>query len=96
MITITEYSVDLLKDPFGILTGERYEFTLELDVPEDDELYSETGIDVRVLYRVEDGVESIVKYELIDKKTAQPLDFELETEELAMIESFCNNNLPKQ
>lgn len=95
MITIKEYSVDLLNDPFGILTGDRYEYMLELDVPEDDELYSETGIAVKVLYRVEDGAQSIVKYDLIDKKTSQPLDFELEEGELAVIETFCSENIPK-
>ncbi len=54
MFDITEYSVELMKDPFGILTGKRYEFLLDLDVPEDDELHHEEGVSLRVIYVVEE------------------------------------------
>ncbi|MGO4370907.1 DUF6509 family protein, partial [Paenibacillus sp. MCAF20] len=40
MFEVTEYSMELLKDPFGILTGQRYEFVLDLNIDEEDELYS--------------------------------------------------------
>ncbi|TDL30743.1 pullulanase [Jeotgalibacillus sp. S-D1] len=95
MITIKEYSVEQINDPFGILTGDRYEYMLDIEVPEDDELYTETGIAIKVLFRVEDGTESIVKYDLIDKATSQPLDFELEDDEISEIQTFCRSNLPE-
>lgn len=94
MITIKEYTVEQINDPFGILTGDRYEYMLDIEVPEDDELYTETGIAIKVLFRVEDGTESIVKYDLIDKATSQPLDFELEDDEISEIQAFCQSNLP--
>ncbi|RFU67829.1 DUF6509 family protein [Bacillus sp. V59.32b] len=93
MIDITSYSVELLKDPFGILTGERYEFLLDIDVPEDDELYSEKGLYIRVLYTVEEHRSVIVKYDIIEKETDNVTDFELEEEEEAIIDSFCKKHL---
>ncbi len=38
MFTMTSYTVELVKDPFGILTGQRYEFLIDIEVEEDDEL----------------------------------------------------------
>ncbi|MFD1954688.1 DUF6509 family protein [Paenibacillus thailandensis] len=31
-MTITEYSVEQIKDPFGIVPGARYEFILNIEV----------------------------------------------------------------
>ena len=31
MITITEYTVNKLNDPFGILAGDRYEYSLDIE-----------------------------------------------------------------
>ncbi|MDQ0217017.1 pullulanase [Peribacillus cavernae] len=93
MIAITGYRVELLKDPFGILTGERYEFFLDIDVPEDDELFSEKGLYIRVLYTVGEHQSGIVKYEIIENETEQSFNFELEEEETAAIDSFCKGHL---
>ena len=49
IVNITEYTVELIKDPTGILTGNRYEFFLNISVPEDDELYHENGLQLKVL-----------------------------------------------
>lgn len=92
MLTITEYSVELVKDPFGILTGKRYEFILDIEVPEDDELFSENGLYVRVIYGVEENRSRIVKYEIFEKSTDKYVDVELEDEEMAAIEAFCKEN----
>ncbi|REE80149.1 hypothetical protein A8990_122103 [Paenibacillus taihuensis] len=92
MITITEFSVDKIRDPFGIVAGDRYEFRLELDIEEDDELYSESGVYVRVIFRV-DGEESrMVKYELHERGSDRYLDFDLEEEEEKQIEAFCREH----
>ncbi|MDF2959696.1 MAG: hypothetical protein K0S39_1431 [Paenibacillus sp.] len=93
MITITGYSVEQVKDPFAILTGERYEFLLDIEVDEDDELYSENGLYIRVIYRVEENRTGIVKYEILEHKTNQYLDFDLEEEEEALISAFCKEHL---
>lgn len=53
MITIKEYEVQLINDKFGILPGNRYEFLLYLDVPEDDELNHENGVYAKVIYVVD-------------------------------------------
>ena len=39
-MNITEYTVEQIKDPTGILAGRRYEFLLNIEVPEEDELYT--------------------------------------------------------
>jgi hypothetical protein len=93
MLTFTSYSVELIKDPFGILSGERYEFLLDIEVPEDDELYSENDLYIRVIYRVEEGNSGIVKYEIFEKKTQRYLDFDLEDDEIAVVEAFCKEHL---
>ncbi|WP_166239508.1 DUF6509 family protein [Paenibacillus turpanensis] len=93
MVNITEFSVEKIKDPFGIISGERYEFLLSIDVPEDDELYTPSGVHVRVIYRVSDGQDGIVKHELLEGGTDKLLDFELEDDELAEVEAFCKEHL---
>lgn len=96
MFTITEFSAELVKDPFKILTGKRYEFLLDLDIPEDDELYSEHGIYVKLVYKMDEGQGSIVNYDLIEKTTDRILDFDMEEDEEVQIEAFCKDNLPEE
>lgn len=64
MLTFTGYNVENVKDPFGILTGKRYEFVVQLDVPEDDELYVENGVSARAIIKVDEDQVSIVSYDL--------------------------------
>jgi len=92
-LVITAYSVEPVKDPFGILTGERYEFILDIEVPEDDELYSENGVYIRVIYRLEEGQSGIVKYEIYERNTAKYLDFDLEEDEEAQLSAFCKEHV---
>ncbi|WP_274364344.1 DUF6509 family protein [Paenibacillus thermotolerans] len=93
MVTITEYSVELVKDPFGIIKGKRYEFILDIDVDEDDELYSEQGVALRVIYGVEEEKQRIVKYDILERNTEKHLDFDLEDDELEEVEAFCKEHL---
>lgn len=92
MLTITEYQVEHIKDPFRILTGKRYEFKLDVEVPEDDELYSENGLYVRAIYSAQEEGGSLVKYDLYEKSTDQYLDFVLEDDEVQQIEAFCREH----
>ncbi|SDX51634.1 DUF6509 family protein [Paenibacillus sp. CF384] len=89
MISITEFSVDKIKDPFGILAGDRYEFRLDVDLPEDDELFVENGVYIRVIYKVDGESSGIVKYELYERMNDRYVDAELEDEEEQLIDSFC-------
>jgi len=93
MIEISAYSVEKIKDPFGILAGERYEFYLDLEVEEDDELYLEEGLAARVVYAVEESGARIVKYELLERATEKYVAFELEEEELEAVAAFCREHL---
>jgi hypothetical protein len=93
MLTITSYSVELVKDPFGILTGQRYEFLLDIEVPEDDELHSEKGLYIRAIYSVEESKSGIVKYDVHEQQTEQYLDFDLEDEEVRQLNDFCQSHL---
>lgn len=94
MLTITGNTVELVNDPFGILPGKRYEFILDIEVDEDDELYSESGLYIRVIYRVEEGNMGIVKYEIYENKTEQYLDFEMESNEEELVEAYCREHVP--
>lgn len=92
MFTITSYTVELVKDPFGILTGQRYEFIIDIDVEEDDELYSESGLYIRAIYNVTEDKSGLMKYELYEKTTQLYLDFDLEDEEVTVVEAFCKEH----
>lgn len=89
MITITEFEAQLINDQFGILPGNRYEFLLYLDVPEDDELYNENGVYVRAVYLVDEENKQLLTYSLIERGEDTVLDFELEEDEIKMITDFC-------
>ena len=93
MLSINAFSVELVKDPFGILTGQRYEFFLEVEVPEDDEMYSKSGLNLRVIYLVEENKSGMIRYEVFERQTEKYLDFELVAEEEEMVAAFCKANL---
>ena len=94
MLMITNYTVDELKDPFGILIGKRYEFKLDLDIPEEDELHSENGIYARIILKVDEDQTSVVSNDLLERTTDRLLDFDMEAEEEAAAILFCKEHLP--
>lgn len=96
MLAIKSHEAELLKDPFGILPGERYEFLLDLEVPEDDELFSENGIYLRVIYLIEDEQGRITHYQFYEKETGQSFDFALDEEEEAIVAAYCLQHLPEE
>ncbi|GAB7053462.1 MULTISPECIES: DUF6509 family protein [Paenibacillus] len=95
MLTIIGHKVEWIKDPFGILSGERYEFLLDVEVSEDDELYSENGLYIRVIYRVDENKTNLVKYEIFEKTTERYLEFDLEEDEEQTVDAYCKEHLPK-
>lgn len=86
---IIESSIEKLEDPFGILTGDRYEIFLTLDIDEEDELYSEHGILLKLIYAIDGEKTKIAQYDFIEKTTESILDFALEEDEEIEILDFC-------
>lgn len=86
---IIDATIEKLEDPFGILSGERFEIILTLDIEEDDELYSEHGIIIKLIYAIDEAQSKIVQYDFIEKKTEKVLDFALEDDEEKVIDGYC-------
>lgn len=90
---ITFYEVDKIKDPTGIITGDRYEFLLGIEVPEDDELFDEdNSLDLRVILAVVEAEERIVQYHFLNRSNGNVLDFALEEEEEVEVLAFCKEH----
>jgi Family of unknown function (DUF6509) len=91
-LNITGHTVEKLEDPFGLLSGDRYEFFLELNIDEEDELYSDKGIGLRVIFVSDAGEEKISNYYLYERGSEKVLDFALEEEEEALVLDYCKQN----
>ncbi|TQR17287.1 DUF6509 family protein [Psychrobacillus soli] len=90
---ITSYEVEKIKDPTGIIAGDRYEFLLGIEVPEDDELFDEdNSLDLRVILAVVETEERIVQYHFLNRSNGNVLDFALEEEEEAEVLAFCKEH----
>ncbi|MCM3568850.1 DUF6509 family protein [Neobacillus mesonae] len=92
-MNITSYTVEKLEDPIGLLKGDRYEFFLDLDIDEEDELYSEKGIGLRVLFAVENDEGKIANYHFYEKESDEVLDFALEDDEEETVLHFCSEHI---
>ncbi|MEH7110264.1 MULTISPECIES: DUF6509 family protein [Bacillaceae] len=92
-LNITGHTVEKLEDPFGLISGERYEFFLELEVDEEDELFSEKGIGLRVLLGIDDGNARMINYHFYEQGKEEVLDFALEDDEEELILNYCKNNI---
>lgn len=90
---ILSYMMEEILDPTNIIEGERYEFTLELNIEEDDELYQEGGVDIRAIIAKKDNEISMVNYFLIAKSDQSYLEFGLDEDEEAEIVEFCKTYL---
>lgn len=92
-LNITGRTVEKLVDPFGLLSGDRYEFFLEIEVEEEDELYSEKGVGIRVLFVVDEKGARISHYHLYERGTDKVLDFALEEDEELTVFNYCKENI---
>ena len=90
---ITNHVIDKLNDPTGIIEGERYEVLLDVEVDEEDELFTDGGWERRRSTALDDRNERIVQYHFTDKASKKALDFALEEDEEAEIIAYCKNNL---
>ncbi|PJO40175.1 DUF6509 family protein [Lysinibacillus xylanilyticus] len=92
---ITQFSMEEILDPTNIIEGKRYEFILDVDIDEEDELYHEAGIEIRVLIAEKGEELFILNYFIIEKAEGEYLDFALEDEELEEILAFCKEEIAK-
>lgn len=92
-LNITGHTVEKLVDPFGLLSGDRYEFFLEIDVEEEDELYSEKGVGIKVLFVIDEKGPRISNYHLYERGTEKVLDFALEEDEELTVFNYCKENI---
>lgn len=88
-MNITGYSMDEIKDPTGIMVGNRYEFLLDIEVDEDDELYTAAGLELRVILAVDGNSARLAQYHIIDKQSRNILEFGLDEEEEEAVLAFC-------
>jgi len=92
---ITQFSMEEILDPTNIIEGKRYEFILDVDIDEEDELYHEAGIEIRVLIGEKEGAPFILNYFVMEKAKGEYLDFALEDDELEEILTFCKEEIAK-
>lgn len=92
-MNITQFSIEEILDPTNIIEGKRFELLLDVEVDEEDELYSEAGLEIRAIVGVLDENVRVINYFIIDKKDNAYLEFELEEEEQQMILTLCHEEL---
>lgn len=92
IVKITEYTVEKIQDPTGIIEGERYEFFLTIEVPEDDDLFEEKGLQLKVLFSPEGNKGKILLNHFYNSLENKYLDYELEDEENQMVLEFCQTH----
>ncbi|MFZ7944356.1 MULTISPECIES: DUF6509 family protein [Bacillaceae] len=91
-MNIIGHDVEKLEDPFGLLTGDRYEYFLELEVDTEDELYSEMGIGIKVIYVSDVEGDKISSYYFYERGSEKVLDFALEEDEEELVLSYCRQH----
>ena len=95
-LNIKGHEVEKLEDPFGLLSGDRYEFFLELEVDEEDELYSEKGVGLKCIFVHDESGDKITSYYFFERVTEKVLDFELEEDEEELVLSYCKNTVENE
>lgn len=90
---ILAYTIEEIVDPTHIIEGQRFEFVLDINVDEDDELYTEGGLEIRTIIAKKDDEISLANYFIIVKADEKLLDFALEDDEEEMILTFCKEHI---
>lgn len=90
---ITNYGFHKIQDPTGIMEGDRYEFLLDVEVDEEDELYTAGGLELRVILAVDENGARIAHYNFADKLARKTLEFGLEDDEEAEVLAYCQGKL---
>ncbi len=96
IMEITEYIVEQIIDPTGLIEGERYEFRLYAMLDEDDDLYTEDGIGIRTILAVEEEEGRLVVAHFFNRATEEVYDFELEEDEQTAVLQFCQKHYAEE
>ncbi|MDN3019348.1 DUF6509 family protein [Paenibacillus sp. BSR1-1] len=91
-LNITGHTVEKLEDPFGLLSGDRYEFFLDLDIDEEDELFSDKGVGLKVIFVEDQNEAKLSTYHFFEKGSEKVLDFALEEDEEDLVLKYCKEN----
>ena len=91
-MNITEYTVEKIQDPTGILSGDRYEFFLTLEEDEDDELFEDGAVQLKVLFFVDETEMKVLNYDFSNSSQDKYLAFALEDDELQEVSNFCSSH----
>ncbi|AQQ51875.1 DUF6509 family protein [Planococcus lenghuensis] len=89
---IINHEMTELRDPTGII-GDRYEFLLDIEVDEEDELYTDQGLMLRVIIASDGQGVRIIQYFFVEKQSGTVLGFALEDEEEQQVLTYCNQQL---
>jgi hypothetical protein len=92
-MNLTLQSIEQLDDPFGILSGDRYEIFFNLEVPDDDELFHEGGLLLKVLFIVDESGSRVSHYHIFEKDTNSFIDIGLEDDEEAIVKEMCQKQI---
>jgi hypothetical protein len=95
-MNLTLESLEKLEDPFGILSGDRYEIFFNLEVDEDDELYHEGGLLLKALYIIEETGSRLSHYHIFEKDTNIFIDVGLEDDEEALVREMCEKQISEE
>lgn len=90
---ILAYTMDEILDPTNIIEGQRFEFLLDIEVDEEDELFVEGGLEIRAIVGKKEDDFKLANYFIIDKGTEKMLEFGLEEDEEEIILSFCKERI---
>ena len=93
LLDILAYTMEEILDPTNIIEGQRFEFLLDINVDEDDELYTEGGIEIRAIVAKKDGEMALANYFITAKASGELLDFALEDDEEESILTFCKEHI---
>jgi hypothetical protein len=92
-MNITGHTVEKVEDTTGIIVGDRYEFFLNVEVEEDDELYSENGLYIKVILAVDQNETRVVQYQIHEKETEKYIDLALEDDEVQLLHDYCKQHI---
>ncbi|MED3662127.1 DUF6509 family protein [Ureibacillus sp. FSL K6-8385] len=95
-MNIVNFEMEEWIDPTGIIQGRRFEFLLDVEVDEEDELYSEAGTQIRMLVGDEGEGPYIINYFIIDKKDGKYIELALEEDEEQSLLDFCKAKLEQE
>ncbi|MCT8138454.1 pullulanase [Anaerobacillus sp. CMMVII] len=92
-MNIIKHTVEKVEDITGILSGERYEFFIHVEVDEEDELYTEHGLYIKAIVAVDENTTRMMHYDIYEKTSDKYIDLALEEEEEQLLQEYCQQHI---